>query len=376
MTDTHVTVRRSQSGFTLAETLLASVLGAMMLSALALTTYGFTHTLDYMEESAGVNNDADPVLRRMTNEIREAWLVEKPAEKTLDVMDGAGNVSEYSVHDGALWVERPNGDMGKIYEEFEDFVMDVQTVERKREGPVLQHDGIFYEVTTSGAASTVVAAGSSQSIALAFVAPAVPDDVPGQPADDEQLQSVEASVFDLPIAFVNAAGNKKIDFTLYESWAPGKARPLSDPLAMVAINGTSFPAAVSDGAGGWVAPSTTSPVALSKPLTPGVGYTLVIRPEGSSDRVVLKAVAVAPAPSLDEVSKLASGTWSLQPYQVPFDVKGPWSVSSTSVVDVISMVTLTAYPTNRPLQQRSAAVLSQAVSDDPWLGVVPGEQAP
>ncbi len=66
----------------------------------------------------------------------------------------------------------------------------------------------------------------------------------------------------------------------------------------------------------------------------------------------------------------------MQPYAVPFDVKGPWSMTSTVVTDVISMITLTAYPTNRPLQQRSAAVLSQALSDDPWAGVVPGEASP
>ena len=92
--------------------------------------------------------------------------------------------------------------------------------------------------------------------------------------------------------------------------------------------------------------------------------------------MVLRQVAVSPSLAHDEVAKLSGSAWGVQASVVPFDVKGPWTKTSTLDYDVINLVTLTAWPTDRPLQQRSAAVLSQALTEDPWLGVVPGEIAP
>jgi hypothetical protein len=370
-------VHRSQAGFTLAETLLASVLGAMLLSSLALTTFGFTHTLDFMEVAAGVNDDADPVLRRITKEVREAYYVTMPDSKTLDVFDDTGVKTEYAVHDNSsLWVTRPNGDTGEIYGPFIDFTLDPTFVERKREGTPTHHDGIFYQASASGSALTLVASGSSESIAVAFVAPELPKDVPGQADVEEQITDVAMSVVDLPIAFVSGSGTKKVDFAVYEGWAPGKARPYGSALVSGWVNGSSLPAAVSNGAGGWQVPSSTSALSLAATLTPGVGYTLVITPEGSTNKAVVTVVPVVPSVDIDEVSKLSGSAWTPQPYVIPFDIKGPWTMTSTTTTQVISMVTLTAYPTNRPLQQRSAAVLTQCLTDDPWLGVVPGEVAP
>lgn len=371
-----VTPRRSQAGFTLAETLLSSVLGAMMLSSLALTTYSFTHTLDYMETSAGINDDADPVLRRLTKEIREAWYVEMPASKTLDVFDDNGLKTTYWVNSGTeLWVQRPNGDEGMIYGPFLDFTMDASFVERKREGSPTHHDGVIFQASATGTALSLVATGSSDGIALAFTAPQLPSDVPGQAASEEEVTDVSMSAISLPLAWVNGIGNKKVDIALYEGWAPGKARPYNSSLASVSLDGTAFPEAVF-ASGQWQAPATSTSISLSATLEPGVGYTLVVKPQGSTNKVVLKAIPVVPSVDIDEVAKLSGSTWIAQPYVVPFSVSGPWTETNTEVSQVINMVTLTAYPTNRPLQQRSAAILSQCLTDDPWLGVVPGEVAP
>ena len=371
-----VTVRRSQAGFTLAETLLSSVLGALMLSSLALTTFSFTNTLDYMETSAGINDDADPVLRRLTKEIREAWFVNQPDDQALEIYDNNGLKTKYWVKDGTqLWVERPNGDEGKIYGDFLDFTIDSTTVERKREADPVHHDGIFYAASATGSALSLVATGTGEGLALAFTAPQIPSDVPGQAVSPEQVTDVSMSAISLPIAFVNGSGTKKVDITLYEGWAPGKARPYSDPIASVSIDGASFPAGVFS-SGQWEPPATSTSVALSATLEPGVGYTLIVKSQGSTNKVVMKAVPVVPSVDIDEVAKLTGSTWIAQPYVVPFSVSGPWTATETEVSEVVNMVTLTAYPTNRPLQQRSAAVLSQCLTDDPWLGVVLGEVAP
>jgi prepilin-type N-terminal cleavage/methylation domain-containing protein len=377
MTDTHARpARRAQSGFTLAELLLASVLGAMLLSALAVSTFGFASALDHMEEEAGIGDDADPVLRRLTKEVREAFWVEHPEPARLVLADANGALTEYFVSDGALWVERPNGDTGKIYTGFDAFTIDSQSMQRKREGDPVSSDGIFYAASAAGTAvSLVVAGGSTQALALGFVAPAVPADVPGQAASQEQVLSAQVAAFDLPVAFADISGNETVTFELYEGWAPGKARPYQNALAVVTVDGDDLPQAVSNGSGGWVPPAALATVSMSKVLEPGVGYTLVCKVSGSN-KLVMKGVAVASTAGYDEVALLSAGSWVLQSAVVPFNVKGPWSKTSTEVQDVISMVTLTAYPTDRPLQQRSAAVLSQALTEDPWLGIVPGEPAP
>src|SRR5262245_33105900 len=93
MTRPHVRSSRNlkkiaaRAGFTLAEVLLASVLGALLLTALAVNTFGFTMNLDALEEKAGVkeNPDPDPVLRRMTKDIREAYWAEMPSANELDL---------------------------------------------------------------------------------------------------------------------------------------------------------------------------------------------------------------------------------------------------------------------------------------------------
>ncbi len=364
---------RNPSGFTLPELLLASVLGAMLLSSLAVTTFGFVHTLDYMEDKAGVNDDADPVLRRITKEIREAWWVVHPEPDRIEIADANGAMTAYYVEGDDLWVERPNGDTGILYGNFLDFTIESQSSERKRESDPVEMDGIFYQASDGGTPGVLVAQGPG-AIALGFVAPALPKDVPGQAEDDEQILSVESSVFDLPVAYEDVSGSPKVNFELYEGWAPGKARPYSDMLASSQVNGSALPAAVSSGSSFQV-PSVVSSISLSQPREPGVGYTLVIKPLGSN-KVVLKSIPVAASLDIDEVASLLGSTWSDQNVLVPFSVRGPWSMTSTEAFDVIDLVTLTAYPVDRPLQQRSAAVLSQAVTDDVWLGVVPGELAP
>ncbi|MBM3984882.1 MAG: prepilin-type N-terminal cleavage/methylation domain-containing protein [Planctomycetes bacterium] len=374
MTDTLArAVRRAQSGFTLAELLLASVLGAMLLSALAVSTFGFASALDHMEEEAGINSDADPVLRRLTKEVREAFWVEHPEPKRLVLADANGALTEYFVQDGGLWVERPNGDTGVIYNGFEDFTIESTTMQRKREGASVSADGIFYAASAAGSAIPLVSTGSSQALALGFVAPAVPADIPGEAAGEEQVLAVHVSAFDLPIAFVDATGNETVTFELYEGWAPGKARPYANALEVVTLAGDDLPVAQPNGSGGWLPPASLISISMSQALEPGVGYTLLCKVAGTNS-IVLKAVASTAG--MDEVSLLDSDSWSVQSAVVPFNVKGPWSKTSTEVRDVINMVTLTAYPQDRPLQQRSAAVLSQALTKDPWLGIVPGESAP
>jgi len=70
------------------------------------------------------------------------------------------------------------------------------------------------------------------------------------------------------------------------------------------------------------------------------------------------------------------GSWVVQPRMVPFTIQGPYQTSATTESQVINRVSMTAYPTGEQPQHRSASILSQSYTLDPWLGVVPGETAP
>jgi Tfp pilus assembly protein PilW len=370
--------RRSRTaGFTLAELLLASVLGAMLLSGLAMTTFSFAKNLDHLEEKAGISGaDADPVLRRITRDIREAWYVEKLGSTHLKIAATDGALTEYYTEGTNLLVKRPNGDTGVIYANFTSIMMEAATTDRFREGDSASHDGVWYSVDAPASPDGTLVATSNQQISIAFVAPSTPSGIPGAGSATEQVLSVQSSIVTLPLAWNVGTGTNQLQVSLYESWAPGLARPTSAPLATLQLNGASMPAATQT-AGVWNVPAGTVAVSLPATLEPGVGYTLVLMPLGSTNTVVVKRKAVA-AFQQDQVMHKGTGSapWIQQLALVPFTISGPWQETTTAVEQIITRVTITIIPKNRPLQQRSASVLSQALTDDPWMGVVPGDEAP
>jgi len=367
-----------QQGFTLPELLLASVLGAMLLTSLAVSTYGYTRNLDHLEEEAGIaGQDADPALRRITRDIREAWWVEQVSPTHVNVADTLGALTEYYTEGSNLMVKRPNGDTGILYSNFTSISMEPTYMDRFREGPTVSHDGIWYATTAATGTPGTIAVASGEALAIAFSAPALPHDVPGVAPSEEQILGVQSSIFDLPVAWMGGSGEPKVKLTVYEGWAPGRGRPTGTALASVTLNGSSIPAATKTGSV-WNVPATVLPVSLAATLSPGVGYTLLLEPLGNTNTLVVKQLVQAAFPA-DQILKKATGTnspWVAQMSVVPLDVKGPWTATSTVITPVVTRVSISIFPAKRPLQQRSAVILSQSTSDDPWLGVVPGEIAP
>ncbi len=374
----HLSRQASRAGFTLAEVLLASVLGAMLLTALAVNTFGFTQNLDNLEEKAGVheNPDPDPVLRRMTKDVREAYWAEMAGVNDLKLASPTGDITEYWVESGKLWLRRPNGDTASILKDFQSLTIEPTYADRYREGPAANFDGLWHSTAAPSGSPIALQVPVGAKLALGFVAPAVPGDVPGQAASEEQVLSVQTAVIDIPIAWISGSGTKNLQMSLFESWAPGKGRPYQNALASTSIALSSLPDGHQED-GVWEVPSAISHLSLSAQLEPGVGYTLVLNATGNS-KLLFQAVPLFPTTGHDEVSLQASGSspWVAQPMVVPFDLKGPWTATNTVTTAVVTRVTITVFPSSRPLIQRSAALLSQTASDDPWLGVVPGEPAP
>ena len=365
---------RRQSGFTLPEMLLASVLGAMLLTSVAVSTFGFTHNLDYLETKAGVGNGIDPVLRRMTRDIREAWWVEKVGPSHLRIAAPDGALTEYWLTDGDLHLRRPNGDQGIVYSGLDALTLDTNQVTRKREATPVDADGVWY---SSGTATTPVAVvvPATGAIAMGFMTPAVPADIPGGSTADEQITAVASSVITVPVSFISGSGTKNFVAELYSSWAPGRARPEGSAIASVSLPRTALTPATSTG-GVWDIPAATLSFSFPLTLEPGVGYTLVLSATGSS-QIVLQGGSLVPPVDADQVAMRSSlsGSWVDQPLMVPFTISGAYRTTATDQSQVINRVSLTAYPAGEQPQHRSASILSQSYSLDPWLGVVPGETA-
>ncbi|MEC8941815.1 MAG: hypothetical protein VYC95_03730, partial [Verrucomicrobiota bacterium] len=135
-----------------------------------------------------------------------------------------------------------------------------------------------------------------------------------------------------------------------------------------------LPLALPDGAGGWLAPSTMTTIDISPlnaALEPGVGYALVLESNGG-----FVFVTTLLAGNADLAIASPGGPFATVSSTVPFSLSGECVQTHSVEQDVIVRVTIKMTPSAGSPVTRSASLLSQTLSKDPWLGVVPGEAAP
>lgn len=372
--------RSIQAGFTLAEMLLASVLGAMLLTALSISTFGFAATLEYHEKEAGINNKSDPALRRITRDVREAWWANLVNSSHLEIAAPDGAITEYYLSGSDLMVKRPNGDTGVMLDSVESLLITPTMFDRNREGESLVYDSVWKSLAGASGTPIALKTGYHEEIAIAFVAPADQGDVFGMASADEQVLGVASAIVQLPVAWIPGSGAHQFELSIYESWGPGSSKPLGNPLALISLAGASLPQAVliDEDNDLWEVPTTMVPLSIAATLEPGVGYVLLLDPQGDSE-IVVQAEAVFPSPAIDDVAMgdAEAVNWVVQPMVVPGTISGPFLISTTATQPVISSLTFHLTVVDYPTQVRSASLLSQVMrSDDPWLGTVPGQVAP
>jgi len=318
----------------------------------------------------------------VTRDIREAWHADLAASNHIRLTAPDGDVTEYFVAGNDLKVERPNGDTGVVYEDLSSITFDTTTVTRNREGTPASADALWYSKPAPGTSPVAFDVPQGGQLSLAFVAPALDSDIPGGGSGDEQVLSAQPGVLTLPLAWITGTNPESLDVALHQSWGPGSAEPNGTALGSVAIADSSLPIAVwndSDPADPfWEVPSSTVALSLSGlgvTLTPGAGYTLVLSATGDA-RMLMAAHPELPSPSNDDTAMASGGSYVVQPVTVPFSMTGPYSLTTTAATNEIIRVSIEIVPNGRPGLTRSAALLSQALSEDPWYGVVSGEAAP
>jgi hypothetical protein len=376
-------IHRAQhpAGFTLPEVLASGVLGAILLTALAYATTQAAMGITYMEQKAGIANSENIVLRRMTRDIREAYWAEVTSDTHLKLADPEGDITEYYLDQTDLMTLRPNGDEGVLLSNVDQLLFESASKELLREGESTDLTGAFYTRSVPSTPSFAFEIPQGGQVAMAFQAPTTDDELPGGGvATDEAILDMTATGISLPIAWVAGTDLESLTISLHESWAPGSFKPLGPALYSMTVSGDALPAAVWTGSG-WSTPSSVVGLTLSggsSNIEPGVGYTVLLHATGDA-QIILTAHAEQLDSDRDDVGLALSASGSnfvnIQ-VAIPFSISGPHSITSSVPTDVVTVVSISLMVSNRPVQTRSAALLGQVVSKDPWGGVVPGEEAP
>ncbi len=368
---------RGEVGFTLAEVLLAGTLGSLLLMALAASTLTFTETLHDLEEKAGIAVDENAVLGTLTRDIREAWTATVPASNRLKLFDSDGNVTLWYLEGKNVKVIKPDGDTDAVIENVDSILFEPSHEDRRREGDVATNDATWYSKGALASPNAPLVLGKNDDVALAFTVPI--DDTAIGASGDEQILSAQAGVIAIALARGNDDGTAgSLSIELYETLGPGSGVPVGSALGAVSLVSTLLPEAVDDGSGNWLAPTTDLPISLSSmgvQLEPGAGYAIVMN-LGNGELVLNSHMIFGAGDDDDTAVALNHGAFAVQARRVPFSLSGSVDSTTTILSQEITRISITLVPDGRPVQTRSAALLNQVLSDDPWLGSVAGEEAP
>jgi type II secretory pathway pseudopilin PulG len=365
-----------RAGFTLVETLLAALLGALLLAAAASSAGQFSQAMAELQQ--GTADTYENVLARLGRDVRYAWWVDVPARNRLQVVGSDNLVTEYIVVGNSLLVTRPDGSSGSVVTGLASLTFAADDVQRLREGTSRAVDAAMASRSLPALAVPLATAiSSSQAYAISFVTPSDAGER-GVAGVSEQYRAWRPSTLDLAMARVGAS---TLTFTLYPAFGPGRAEPRPGAAAIASWTQdlAGLPAAVVVAAPPLVprtpyalpASSTSFNVpVLPSNLEPGVAYTLVMTVSAGCTAVFTTATVGA---HTEQMVRTAAGAWQAVPVVAPFALRGSASCTSTRATPVASQVRIALQSEAGASYVGSAAVYGQVLADDPWLGVVPGE---
>ncbi|MGQ0552672.1 MAG: PulJ/GspJ family protein [Planctomycetota bacterium] len=417
-TRTPSTNRPATRGFTLVELLIATTLGAVLMVATAMSTGLFAQTVAHLEENSA--DEVDVALARIASDVRYAWWVDSPTRQSLRVCDALGAITSYLLDGDRLTVRLPSGATGVLAQGVSSLVFEPGNLRRLREGPTSSASGVLFEDARPLTGIDSVDLPNGSQVAVAFTL--AESTGRGALADvNESLVVGSAETLRLGIAVAEGVAGKMY-FELYESAAHGDARPRPGSAALgtaeiaiaalprtaldltritdrfgnisMCFRGANVSVALSlaslyflNGAtvgscgtikSPFAPPATETTLNLAfhnVRLRPGIGYTLVMTMSGLGEISVLAGEAKTAG---WDVVQRASAAAAFAPLgmSIPFRLSGDRVLTSTAESQVVASVTTHVTLSSGVKRSGSAAVTSQTVAQDPWMGVVPGEAAP
>ncbi len=373
-------VPRRVRGFSLAEMLLAATLGSLLVTAAASSAGSFSQTVAQLRSD--VVDDYEAVTARIARDVRYAWWVEVPSRDQIRIADATGQVTEYYRVGNSLLVRRPSGEEGSVITGLAGVRFEQTTMRRLREDRQEAVSGRIGGVAAPPTATSTLQLQPGDAVALAFTVPATAGPVAVSDVNETYLARTPNRI-DLLATVVGLGGY--LHGEIYPARAPGDGRPRPGATSLgtfdVSLLGlplASVLTSVGHGAATYSAPSAKIPIALTgaQALRPGVAYTLQVSIRGSGTALLTKYASLSGANDAVAWRDNPTDAWSTLSSVFSFDISGVSNTTATKAQDVASQIRISLMPAGESAHVASAAVFSQVLADDPWLGVLPGEAPP
>jgi prepilin-type N-terminal cleavage/methylation domain-containing protein len=414
-------------GFSLVELLLATVIGSLLLIGLANSARLFGEQVSHVQDAADAR--LEQALVSVTDAVSAGWRVQRPSATRLEVTDALGRTTVYEQQGSDLVVTRPSGASGALLAGVASVDFATRQTRRYVEAAPRVGYAAFWTRDPPAGPPTTLTIHGGEAVAIGFSIPA------DAPPSVDTLADVEEEFLDatldrlvLALSFFDgsskefchlhasgpphdsnhATGTASLAVDVYESRAPGDARPWGPVLGTADVPTPALPPAtytwlnmatstpvtppevIDPPAGvawGWwddnpqvelvvdEAPAIDVPVdlvPLGATIRPGRGYALVLRVSGV-DYVNIEAYPLASTADSNVAFRASGpGAFVTQPLAVPLRLEGVRRWTQTGAHEMVSRVTTTIVMQDGTRVSGTASVLAQTAVADAWSGPVPG----
>lgn len=236
----------TRHGFTLTELLVATILGALLVTALAMTAGVISTTVQDLRQTG--DRAIEETVASVSNDIRRAWWVERPSATRIELFDPYGNRTAYELQGTDLVIERPNGHSGVVISDIASLNFSTTTKTRLRDTTPLDQHGTWWHAPEPAGTAEVLRLRDGQSVSLGFAvssdAPDALDVVAG--VEEELLQATLDRVMIAAVHVPPEIPGPGTDFLLLQLFQArnfGDASPHGLPLATAMLPATILPEA-------------------------------------------------------------------------------------------------------------------------------------
>jgi len=395
--------RRAACGFTLAEVLIAAILGALLLVGTATGAGLFGRQVQVLKEE--VDDSKERALSAISQDLRYGWSAETPSNRLLKIYDSSGRLTTYQVTNGEILVTRPNGSTGVLIDDLRTAGFTSESATRYREGaPLSRGSTVWSSVTPTGAVAQTTVLGPGDRLALGFTAgskaPVGQSLVNGI---EEQLLEATLETLSLDVGSI-VATNGTLYVDLYRARSPGDARPVGSSIGQVSFNTKGFrkvnayvwdskkkkmmPMPKGESWGWWDlngdyqlfvdAPTESANLNIAPfnaKIRPGFAYTLVLQVAGEVG-LAFRTYNLMVADGSGVARVVSGGSWSEAPLALTSSLAGISTVTQATETQVVQRVRISLVGQDEKTVSGYASLSSQSMIDESWLGSVPGEVAP
>lgn len=135
-------------GFTLVETLVAAVLGSMLVIGVAVAGGLFSTQVEDLHQQ--LDTSLEESLAEILDSVSQAWLVDQPGLNRIETLDPFGLKTEYYLDGSDLMVSRPSGTAGVLLTGVASLTFDVALTRRLRDASELDSYGVWFQRNLGG----------------------------------------------------------------------------------------------------------------------------------------------------------------------------------------------------------------------------------